>query len=90
MGAAPWVVFAQNWWQLALEEYDERKGIDWQWQSHGRGDDEGAAGRGKKPGKTRRIVASWASSGRRSPTGRASRLPWPMDGANAHDQTLVR
>ncbi len=23
----------QKLWQLALEEYDDRKGIDWQWQS---------------------------------------------------------
>jgi hypothetical protein len=29
----------------------------------GRGDDQGATGRGKKPGKTRPIVASWESSG---------------------------
>ena len=49
-------------WQRALEEYDELKGIDWRWQSLDGAMTKGATGRGKKPGKTRPIAASWASS----------------------------
>ena len=43
----------------------------------GRGDDQVAAGRGKKPGKTRPIAASWASSDRCSSTAVACRWPSP-------------
>src|SRR3974390_1400543 len=42
----------------------------------GRGDDQGATGWGKKPGKTRRIEANWASSGRCLPMARACPSPW--------------
>src|SRR6188472_1000594 len=39
-------------------------------------DDQGAAGRGKKPAKTRPIAVSWGSSGRFFPTAAACRLAW--------------
>src|SRR5665213_3652614 len=42
---------------------------------HGRGDDQIAAGRGKKPAKTRPIVASSASNARRSSM--VGACPWP-------------
>ncbi len=38
--------------------------------------DQGAAGRGKKPAKTRPIAVSWASSGRFFPTAAACRSVW--------------
>ena len=53
-------VFARLW-RLALEEYDELEGIDWQWQSLDGALTKAPLG-GKKPGKTRPIAGSWGSS----------------------------
>jgi transposase len=58
-----WGVFHELW-QLALAEYDQLKGHRLAMAEFGRGDDQVAAGWGKKPGKTRPIAASWASSDR--------------------------
>ena len=41
-------------------------------------DDQGAAGRGKKPAKTLPIAVSWASNGRFSPTAAACRWVWRL------------
>jgi transposase len=49
--------------RLALIEYDERVGIQWEWQSLDGAMTKSPLG-GKKPGKTRPIGANWTSSGR--------------------------
>ena len=49
----------QELWELALTEYDELKGIDWEWQSMDGAMTKSPLG-GKKLGKTRPIAASWA------------------------------
>jgi len=59
-----WVALGvfEELWEHSLEEYDELKGIDWQWQSLDGAMTKAPLGGEKKPGKTQRIVASWASS----------------------------
>ena len=49
-------------WRAGIERFDELQGIDWDWLSLDRRDDQGPAGRGKKPAPTRRIAARPESS----------------------------
>ena len=69
-------------WRLALEEYDDLVGIDWEWQSLDGAMTKAPLGGEKKLGKTPRIVASGELNVRYSPTQResrwASRLRAPM------------
>ena len=55
----------EEFWALALSEYDDLKGIDWKWQSMDGAMTKSPLGGEKKPGKTRPIAASSASNARR-------------------------
>jgi putative transposase len=76
-------------WRVALEEYDELKGIDWEWQSLDGAMNKSPLG-GEKTGKspTDRVKIGVKRSvlidGRGVPTGVA------VAGANVHDQKLVK
>ena len=76
-------------WRLALGRVRRAERHRLEVAEHGRGDDQIAAGWGKKPGKTRPIAASWASSARCSIDGRGVPLAVAVDGANVPDQKLV-
>ncbi len=54
----------QTLWSVALEEYDDLKGIDWEWQSMDGAMNKSPLGGEKKPGKTRQIVARSESNAR--------------------------
>ena len=72
-----------------MEEYDDLTGHRLAMAEYGRGDDQVAAGWGKKPGKTRPIVASCGVKRSVLTDGRGVPLGVAVDGANVHDQKLV-
>jgi putative transposase len=80
-------VFAKLW-KLALEEYDQLAGIDWQWQSlDGAMTEAPLSGEKNRQTPTDRgklgVKRSVLTEGRGVPIGAA------VSGVNAHDQTLV-
>ena len=70
-------VFRQMW-ALALAEYDELKGLDWEWQSLDGAMNKAPLGGGKRRGQTLRIAANAASSAACSPRPRGCLSAWRL------------
>ncbi len=60
-------------WRLCLQEYDDLKGIDWQWQTVDSATISAPVGGAIVSAKTRRTGASWAANATSRPTATAFR-----------------
>ena len=67
-----------NLWQVGLEQFEELRGIDWDWLSMDGAMTKAPLGGGKKPDPIPRIAARAGSNAACSPRGMACRLVWRL------------